>query len=200
MFEEFPGVFGGYQDGGIAQGWTTHPGYRDWDCRFHFDGKPSFIGYFEIVGLMSLQAVQYVERIPDVQEAVGAVLLSLGDGNWRMGDGMPIAKSNLGPGDEQIIIEHFMCTSPRCLSASIPFSANVSFRRCCEHCLRLPNQHLQVTKETLLRINLPSQQRRPPPYAHPPRTTQPEHHAPPLQTHPRRPQLKLPACQKRIFQ
>jgi exocyst complex protein 7 len=46
-----------------------------------------------------------------VEEAVGSVLLSLGDGNWRMGDRMPVAKSNLGPGDEQIVIEHFMCTS-----------------------------------------------------------------------------------------
>ena len=69
------------------------------------------LSVFEIVRLIFHQAVQYVERIPDVQEAVGAVLLSLGDGNWRMGDGMPITKSNLGPGDEQIIIEHFMCTS-----------------------------------------------------------------------------------------
>ena len=27
-------------------------------------------------------------RIPEVREAIGAVLLSLGDGNWRMGDGL----------------------------------------------------------------------------------------------------------------
>ena len=66
---------------------------------------------FKIVRLIFHQAVQYVERILDAQEAVGAVLLSLGDWNWRMGDGMHITKSDLGPGDEQIIIEHFMCTS-----------------------------------------------------------------------------------------
>jgi hypothetical protein len=43
---------------------------------------------------------------------VGAVLLSLSDGNWRMGDRMSIAQSNFGPGDEQIVNEHFMlnCT------------------------------------------------------------------------------------------
>jgi len=56
----------------------------------------------------TITAMQYMERIPDVQEAVGAALLSLGDGNWRMGDGMPVAKSNLGPGDGSIIIEHFI--------------------------------------------------------------------------------------------
>ena len=66
---------------------------------------------FKIARLIFHQAVQYVERIPDPQEAVGAVWLSLGDWNWRIGDGMPITKSDLGPGDEQIIIEHFMCMS-----------------------------------------------------------------------------------------
>ena len=109
MFEKISGIFGGYQDGGITQGWTLHPGYWNWDCRFHFDGK--VYRSFGIVRLMFHQAVHYVERIPDVQEAAGAVLLSLGDGNWRMGDGMPVTKSHLGPGDEQIVIEHFMCTS-----------------------------------------------------------------------------------------
>ena len=49
-----------------------------------------------------------MEHIPGVEEAVGSALLSLGDGNWRMGDGMPIAKSNLGVGDEPIIIADFM--------------------------------------------------------------------------------------------
>ena len=66
---------------------------------------------FKIVRLIFHQAVQYLERIPDAQEAVGVVLLSLGDGDWRMGDGMPITKSDLGLSDEQIIIKHFMCTS-----------------------------------------------------------------------------------------
>jgi exocyst complex protein 7 len=58
------------------------------------------------------KSVQYMERIPDVGQAVGSALLSLGDGNWRMGYGMPVAKSNLGPGDEPIIIEHFTCMLP----------------------------------------------------------------------------------------
>lgn len=62
------------------------------------------------------QTVQYMERLPDVKEAVGAALLSLGDGNWRMGDGIPVAKSNLGLGDESIIIEHFTCKCPLCTS------------------------------------------------------------------------------------
>ncbi|KAF7966561.1 hypothetical protein HWV62_37859 [Athelia sp. TMB] len=59
--------------------------------------------------LTMLQTVQYMERVPEVLEAVGSALLSLGDGNWRMGDGMPTAaKSTLGPGEEPIIVEHFM--------------------------------------------------------------------------------------------
>ena len=84
---------------------------------------------YKIVRLILHQVVHYVERILDAQEAVGAVLLSLGDWNWRMGDGMPITKSDLGPGDEQIIIEHFMCTS-FLLASRFPF---LSWR--CEHCL-----------------------------------------------------------------
>ena len=50
------------------------------------------LSVFKILRSIFHQAVQYVERIPDVQEAVGAVLLSLGVGNWRMRDGMPITK------------------------------------------------------------------------------------------------------------
>ena len=87
---------------------------------------------FKIVRLIFHQAVQYLERIPDAQEAVGVVLLSLGDWNWRIGDGIPITKSDLGPGDEQIIIEHFMCTS-FLLASRFPF---LSWR--CEHCLCQP--------------------------------------------------------------
>jgi len=49
-----------------------------------------------------------MERIPDVKEAVGSALLTLGDGNWKMGDGMQAGRgSKLGEGDQQIIIEHY---------------------------------------------------------------------------------------------
>jgi hypothetical protein len=46
-----------------------------------------------------------------VQSAVGSALLALGDGNWKMGEGVQVGMaSKLGDGDEQVIIEHFICT------------------------------------------------------------------------------------------
>ncbi|KII91380.1 hypothetical protein PLICRDRAFT_135518 [Plicaturopsis crispa FD-325 SS-3] len=57
----------------------------------------------------TLTTVQYLERIPDVQEAAGSALLTLGDGNWKMGEGVQVGK---GPGagdvDESIVVEHFL--------------------------------------------------------------------------------------------
>lgn len=48
--------------------------------------------------------------IPAVQDAVGASLLTLGDGNWKMGEGVVMSKGpKLGEGDESIIIEHYLC-------------------------------------------------------------------------------------------
>jgi exocyst complex protein 7 len=57
-----------------------------------------------------LQTVDYLERLPEVQDAVGAALLTLGDGNWKMGEGIQPGKaSKLGEGDEGLVIEHYMC-------------------------------------------------------------------------------------------
>ena len=48
--------------------------------------------------------------IPAVQDAVGSALLTLGDGNWKMGDGVQVNKGpKLGEGDETVIIEHYFC-------------------------------------------------------------------------------------------
>ena len=48
--------------------------------------------------------------LPAVQEAVGAALLTLGDGNWKMGEGVQVAKGpKLGEGYENTIIEHYFC-------------------------------------------------------------------------------------------
>lgn len=54
-------------------------------------------------------AVEFLERVPDVRTAVGSTLLTLGDGNWKMGDGVSVNKgSRLGDGDENVIVEHFI--------------------------------------------------------------------------------------------
>lgn len=41
------------------------------------------------------------------------MLLSLGDGNWKMGEGARIAKGSRQDVDEKTILEHFTCACPR---------------------------------------------------------------------------------------
>ncbi|KAJ7493648.1 Cullin repeat-like-containing domain protein [Mycena latifolia] len=56
-----------------------------------------------------VSAVKYLDRLPEVHGAAAAALLQLGDGNWKMGEGVQVGKgAKLGDGDEQIILEHFV--------------------------------------------------------------------------------------------
>lgn len=57
----------------------------------------------------TIETVKYITRIPEVQGAVSAALLALGDGNWKMGEGIQVGMSQkLGEGDEAVILEHFI--------------------------------------------------------------------------------------------
>jgi exocyst complex protein 7 len=65
--------------------------------------------------------VQYLNRIPEVQDVVGSALSALGDGNWKMGDGRQVGKtSKSGSVDvnEKVLIQHFVCAF-RFLSVSL---------------------------------------------------------------------------------
>ena len=54
----------------------------------------------------------YLEKLLAVQDAAASALLTLGDGNWRMGDGVRVAGAQkLGVGSEQILLEHYICTN-----------------------------------------------------------------------------------------
>ncbi|KAI0731802.1 Cullin repeat-like-containing domain protein [Fomitopsis betulina] len=55
----------------------------------------------------TISTVEYIERLPEVREAACAMLLSLGDGNWKMGEGARVAKSARQDVDEKTILEHF---------------------------------------------------------------------------------------------
>ncbi|KIP11817.1 hypothetical protein PHLGIDRAFT_62971 [Phlebiopsis gigantea 11061_1 CR5-6] len=56
----------------------------------------------------TVSTVQYVERLPEVQTGVASALLTLGDGNWRMGEGVQVGKTpKAGDIDEQTILEHY---------------------------------------------------------------------------------------------
>ncbi|KAF8653415.1 hypothetical protein AX16_003958 [Volvariella volvacea WC 439] len=57
----------------------------------------------------TVSTVKYLDRLPEVQAAVASTLLILGDGNWKMGEGMPVSKGpKLGEGDENVILEHYV--------------------------------------------------------------------------------------------
>lgn len=65
------------------------------------------------VGLadITVSTVQYLNRIPDVQDAVGSALSALGDGNWKMGDGKQVGKTNKSNSvdvNEKVLIQHFV--------------------------------------------------------------------------------------------
>jgi len=58
----------------------------------------------------TVSTVQYLDRIPEVQEAVGAALLALGDGNWKMGEGKQVGKTPKTPTtelNETVVLQHY---------------------------------------------------------------------------------------------
>ena len=62
------------------------------------------IGIHETTNLV----VNYLQQIPQVMDAVGTALVTLGDGMWKMGEGKVSGKSDQD--DERLVIEHFVCT------------------------------------------------------------------------------------------
>ena len=70
--------------------------------------------------------MEFLERLPAVKTAVGSALLKLGDGNWKMGEGITVPKTaRLGEGDEGLILENFICQSSPSNLDSTPFHDSV---------------------------------------------------------------------------
>ena len=79
-------------------------------CRL-YDHSTSFPHSAGLAVQVLLQTTRYLEQLLEVRDAVGPTLMLLGDGNWRMGDGVQ-AKPNQGkpaPGSESRLIEHYAC-------------------------------------------------------------------------------------------
>ncbi|KAG6889605.1 hypothetical protein C0995_016131 [Termitomyces sp. Mi166 len=57
-----------------------------------------------------VSTIRYMEKLPQVQAAVGSALLTLGDGNWKMGEGVQVGKvtTKSSESDETIVLEHFI--------------------------------------------------------------------------------------------
>ncbi|KAF8816737.1 exocyst complex component, exo70 subunit [Phlegmacium glaucopus] len=57
----------------------------------------------------TISTVKYIEKIPRIQTAVESALLALGDGNWKMGEGIQVGKGvKTDEADHSNIIEHFV--------------------------------------------------------------------------------------------
>ncbi|KAI0073224.1 hypothetical protein K474DRAFT_1666843 [Panus rudis PR-1116 ss-1] len=57
----------------------------------------------------TISTVSYIERIPEVRDAVASALLTLGDGNWKMGDGVQVGKgAKAAEVDERTVLEHYL--------------------------------------------------------------------------------------------
>ncbi|KAM6492030.1 exocyst complex component, exo70 subunit [Amanita muscaria] len=65
--------------------------------------------YTGAVTEFTLSTVVYLSKLPIVQGAVRSALLSLGDRNWKMGEGVQVGKGQKsGEGDERTILEHYI--------------------------------------------------------------------------------------------
>ncbi|KAG5635948.1 hypothetical protein H0H81_009573 [Sphagnurus paluster] len=58
----------------------------------------------------AISTVKYMERLPQVEAAAGSALFTLGDGNWKMGEGVQVGKGATkgGESDESVVLEHYV--------------------------------------------------------------------------------------------
>jgi hypothetical protein len=59
------------------------------------------------------ESVKYISKIPEVEGAVSAALLALGDGNWKIGEGAQVGQKSKGcdgleEGSENVVLEPFI--------------------------------------------------------------------------------------------
>ncbi|KAJ2913903.1 hypothetical protein MD484_g6516, partial [Candolleomyces efflorescens] len=64
---------------------------------------------------LTVETVKYISKIPEVEGAVSAALLALGDGNWKMGEGIQVGQKSKAGGDgfedggsDNVVLEHFI--------------------------------------------------------------------------------------------
>lgn len=63
---------------------------------------------------ITTMVINYLQQVPQVMEAVGTALVTLGDGMWKMGEGAGKVLGKSDQDDERLVIEHFVCTSLLC--------------------------------------------------------------------------------------
>lgn len=70
--------------------------------------------------------VNYLQQIPQVMDAVGTALVTLGDGMWKMGEGAGKVLGKSDQDDERLVIEHFIYDVVTTLLASLNSLATAS--------------------------------------------------------------------------
>ena len=51
-----------------------------------------------------------MKQLIQVEDAVCSALMALGDGNWRMGEGVQVGKaSKLSEANGRVVLEHYLC-------------------------------------------------------------------------------------------
>ncbi|KAI0699055.1 Cullin repeat-like-containing domain protein [Cerioporus squamosus] len=80
---------------------------------------PEFLADIRIAGLgkggetgtglaeFTISTVQFLERLLAVKDAAASALMTLGDGNWRMGEGAQVGKTKPAEVDDKTIVQHF---------------------------------------------------------------------------------------------
>ena len=91
--------------------------------------------------------------------AVASALITLGDGNWKMGEGVKAVGSKVTDIDEQTILEHYVCKCWRRLSSIGPKLTSALSRRRCERSSRYPEYGFPFQQTSRFWGNLPSKQR-----------------------------------------
>ncbi|KAL0565578.1 exocyst complex component exo70 [Marasmius crinis-equi] len=56
----------------------------------------------------SVSAIQFLGRLPETLAAAGDILTAIGDGNWKMGEGMGVTKTRAGGVDEHVLLQHYV--------------------------------------------------------------------------------------------
>ncbi|KAH9477346.1 Exocyst complex component 7 [Psilocybe cubensis] len=96
----FPEFLADIKMGAMSRGADTNTKLMD----FTTSASPSYT--WSQITADFFQTISYIERIPQVLSAVESALYALGDGNWKMGEGVQVGKGSKD--DDGTIVEHFI--------------------------------------------------------------------------------------------
>ena len=122
----FPEFLADIRLAGLGKGGETGTGLAEFTItvrRLHIRATGVAADTLTVRGPWSGQTVTFLERLLAVKDAAASALLTLGDGNWKMGQGTQIGKSKApGEVDEKIARFFFITHNPREFDEQLPGS------------------------------------------------------------------------------